>query len=351
MPLSRLGPSLLLGLNILLALVINLAHLGSYLSPEYLYWPALANLAYPFLASCNLCFLAYWLYQKRRAVYLPLTCLILGLPQFFNTWAWNLLGTSPPPDKLRIMSYNTHYFGPNASKQQAILKLIQEQEPHILCVQEFSGQQPQQRQKAEQFLKEKLQLSHQIQGGKSSLGIYSRYPIINSGLIPFPASANAALFADIKTPKNTLRIYCLHLQSIQLGKDVDSLLHKDQLSKIDQAPTRNKYRNIGSKLKRAFVQRADQTQILKAHFQSSPYPIIIAGDLNDVPSSYAYRQIKGPYQDGFLLGSWGLGTTYAGPLPFLRIDYIFHDAKFKNYGFQRILQTFSDHHALVLDLN
>ena len=83
-------------------------------------------------------------------------------------------------------------------------------------------------------------------------------------------------------------------------------------------------RAIGSRLKSAFVLRAEQAQIIANYIKDSPYPVIVMGDFNDTPQSYAYRKIRKGIHDAFRLAGGGFGNTYSGDLPSFRIDFIMH---------------------------
>ena len=58
----------------------------------------------------------------------------------------------------------------------------------------------------------------------------------------------------------------------------------------------------------------------------SPYPVVLAGDLNDSPMSYTCGHLrKGRVRDTFGVGDIGLGATHIGTVPGLRIDGILAD--------------------------
>ena len=44
----------------------------------------------------------------------------------------------------------------------------------------------------------------------------------------------------------------------------------------------------------------EQADTIAKYIQQSPYPVIVCGDFNDVPGSYAYRTVKGNLQDVFV---------------------------------------------------
>ncbi|MEI9806486.1 MAG: hypothetical protein WDO16_00675 [Bacteroidota bacterium] len=64
--------------------------------------------------------------------------------------------------------------------------------------------------------------SHDNDGDKHFIGniIFSRYPIIDSGMIryPRPTLPESLMHADIRINNDTVRVYTTHLQSLQLKK-------------------------------------------------------------------------------------------------------------------------------------
>ncbi|HAT48508.1 MAG TPA: hypothetical protein DCS71_06200, partial [Flavobacteriales bacterium] len=72
--------------------------------------------------------------------------------------------------------------------------------------------------------------------------------------------------------------------------------------------------------------RAKQSHILKAKMAESPYPVVLAGDFNDVPMSYALRQLRDArVRDAFAASTRGLGGTHIGMIPGVRIDGVMVD--------------------------
>lgn len=49
---------------------------------------------------------------------------------------------------------------------------------------------------------------------------------------------------------------------------------------------------------------------IRAVIDSTHYPVIVAGDFNDTPSSYTYRRLKGDMTDGFRAVGNGFGGTF-----------------------------------------
>lgn len=350
--------SLLLGPNILLALLSLLAYLAAFCSPALWSWPSFLALAFPYMLLGHLLCIIYWLWRKKRAVYISLASLLIGIMPLKHSFGLPFRWQELPPDNIRCMSYNVQYFGvthlpkeQQEGHQQGILDYILAQRPKILCGQEFSGaNKGATTQKALNYLKAGG-LQHSKTGGASSLFIASAYPIRETGLLSFPASHNAALFADIELPqKQIIRVYSLHLQSIGLGAEADEVFKKENIQQIDDAKMRSKYRKIGSKIRRAMVQRADQVQILAEHIQKSPYPVLLLGDFNDLPLSYSLGRMRSlGLSDSFAERGKGWGSTYSGNIPFLRIDYALASPEFRVHKHQVLHKNYSDHYPLLVD--
>ncbi|MBH8560064.1 endonuclease/exonuclease/phosphatase family protein, partial [Hymenobacter negativus] len=62
---------------------------------------------------------------------------------------------------------------------------------------------------------------------------------------------------------------------------------------------------------------------LLARVARSPYPVLLAGDTNDLPYSYVYDQLADHLQNAWATVGLGIGATYNGKLPGLRIDQQF----------------------------
>jgi endonuclease/exonuclease/phosphatase family metal-dependent hydrolase len=108
-------------------------------------------------------------------------------------------------------------------------------------------------------------------------------------------------------------------------------------------------RGILSKLKRATIIRSHQADMVKEAIESSPYTSIVTGDFNDVPNSYTYYTISDDLQDAFLKKSFGVGRTFSGISPTLRIDYILASKNLSVLQFDRHVRKYSDHYMLVAD--
>ena len=180
--------------------------------------------------------------------------------------------------------------------------------------------------------------------------IFSKYPIINQQSVSnFPHNYNYIFqYADIVKGSDTIRVFNCHLQSLRFSANNLKYIDKPSLkTDID----RENSKNLISKFKNAFVKRRVQADNVRTEIDKSPYPVIVCGDFNDVPNSYAYETIGHGLQDAFVVKGAGLGRTFSSISPTLRIDNIFIDKNYTVNQFTRIPKKLSDHFPLIADID
>ena len=80
--------------------------------------------------------------------------------------------------------------------------------------------------------------------------------------------------------------------------------------------------------------------------------ILLCGDFNDTPLSYTYHRIKSAgFTDCFVVAGRGIGHTYAGKLPLLRIDYLWGNERIQPLKFNRLRFKGSDHYPVLMEFN
>ena len=179
--------------------------------------------------------------------------------------------------------------------------------------------------------------------------IFSRLPIVDSGLIRFPkpSMAEAFIYADVVMNTDTVRVYTTHLQSVQFKKQDFETIEK--LKKNEDGAVENS-KGIFAKLKRGVVKRSVQAEVVRNMVARSPHPFVLTGDFNDVPNSYTYFTIKGDRKDAFTQSGKGIGRTFSNVAPTLRIDYIITDEQFTVDQYIRHFVPYSEHYPVIADL-
>ncbi len=312
-------------------------------------------------------FLIGWLFVRPKRSLISAVPLLIGYKSIIVFLAFHpshSFQSKKDTNAIRIATWNVARFVElkknNNKGSQVRLKMmdqIREQNADILCLQEFQTSTNPEYYDNIDFIRQQLNypyfyFSYDEDGEMQyySSIIFSRFPIIDSGLVryPRPTLPEVLIHADIKVNDDTIRVYTTHLQSLQFRKsDYDKI---SSIERADQDSLISKSRTIFSKLKRGIVYRGIQARIVHEELKKSAYPYLLCGDMNDVPNSYTYSTVRGNLQDAFLKKGWGIGRTFTSLSPTLRIDYIFTDKNFQVQQFNRLVKSLSDHYMLVADV-
>ncbi|TMI96450.1 MAG: endonuclease/exonuclease/phosphatase [Bacteroidetes bacterium] len=358
----------LITLNIILALFYLLASLAPYLNPHRWWSVSLLGLFFPFLFASLVLSILFWSLIKWKYALVFFIVLIFGWNSLKVSFAFHMtrqFNYEKQPQALRVVSWNVARFveimknnNKGSQTRLKMMELLKQQNADVLCLQEFhtSSERPGYYDNIS-YIQKQLNypyyyFSFDEDGSKlyySSI-VFSRLPIIDSGLIiyPRPSLPEVLLHIDVKLNQDTVRIFTSHMQSVQFKKDDYQRI--DEIKNYEDSLVTNS-RTIFSKLKRAIQYRSAQTVIVRNQIQSSPYPVIFCGDFNDIPNSYTYYKIRGDMQDAFLEKGFGIGRTFTALSPTLRIDYILASKQFSILQFNRVTKKYSDHYMLVADLS
>ncbi len=346
-------------LNIFVAVALAVSYLAPYVNPQQSWIPAMSGLFYPLLFVLNALFVAWWLIRWRWYFMISLLTLLLG---------WNVIfshvspGKSKPvgsyDDALKVLSYNVRLFnqhvtgGKNLFTRNAIFNLVKSENAGVVCFQEFFHGNEKYFPTIEPFIAMQDAKNYyadyvKISGDRKHYGLatFSKYPIIGKGKIRFEgALSNSGIYTDILFQGDTVRVFNFHLESVHFSKS-DREYMRDMVD-----PTLTNASGsvvIFKKLRRAFISRAQQAETVARYIAASPYAVIVCGDFNDTPASYTYHTIKNHrLKDAFLESGSGIGATYAGGIPFLRIDYILHSPELEAYRFKEHHVDYSDHYPV-----
>ncbi len=331
--------------NIVCTVLTFLAYVLPFLAPKLFPLLSVLTLILPLFLLVNALFFIYWLLQLKRQMILSGLVLLLGIT-FINKF-YKFSSNELPKEEgdFVVMSYNVRLFNlfqwlPKEGVGGDILKFINELNPDILCIQEFS-------ESAKVDLRVYKYKYIYMQGNKIKTGqaIFSKFPIINDGIIELPKSDNSVVFADIRKGKDTIRVYNMHLQSIKITPDVNEM--QENVDAINQ----EKSTQVFKRLRLAFEKQQSQAELLMHHKNDCNYPVIICGDMNNSAFSYVYRSIKGNLNDCFEEAGNGFGQTYNFKYYPARIDYIFADKLIKVKSFQNFPKFVnSDHYPVMTRL-
>ncbi len=351
--LKKVFHRILLIINVVLGLSLLMSYLAVLINPEDFALPAFFGLAYPYILLLNIFMVIGWAMLLRYEALISVVLIALGAGHFLNYI--QLFRTREAKEgTFKVISYNVHAFNyfegkKGASSQKNVMNFVKSAKPDIICMQEFffAGNPAEVARMVNTTTGIKFNSHIKLLGsGKNrfyGVATFTSYPIIKKGEVVHPNSSSLTIYTDVVIQKDTFRIYNNYLQSFRLKRMERSFF--EELTSAEDKET--EVRNLSARLKKGFISRSNQAKAVRDHIRNCPYPVIVAGDFNDTPVSYAYRKIRKDLNDSFVNSGYGAGFTYKGNYPPNRIDYILYDNALVNNNFEIVRVRFSDHYPIV----
>jgi len=231
----------------------------------------------------------YWIIRFKRQFLLSLIILIIGYNYVTSLYQFSSSKHSSE-EELSIMSYNVRMFNTygwtdEKNIPEKITNFITEKDPDILLTQEHTLDQTK--------LKEIYPYHFVHKKGRNSefgSAIFSKYPIIQRISLDFPHDGNNnAIYTDLLVKEDTLRVFNVHFQSLNVKPDIGSLRREDS-------------KKLLGRLGYGFGLQQEQAEMLMEKVNKTPYKTIVAGDFNNTAFSYIYEFINtnGRFNDAFL---------------------------------------------------
>jgi endonuclease/exonuclease/phosphatase family metal-dependent hydrolase len=354
--------------NIAVVIFFLLGCYASWFNPRHFWFIGLFTLATLYFLLIMIGFFIFWLFVKRKFIFISLLGIVLAWKPMHQVFAfrWPVNFTMiKHPANIRVMSWNVEHFDilehkTHPERKQEMIDLINQYQPDVCCFQEMVA--------SDNFptainylpdMSNRMGIPNYFYSynrkldfdGKHHFGIitFSKYPIISQHTVSYMPNDYNSIFQyiDILKDSDTIRVFNIHLQSLRFSES--------NLKYIDDPTIKNdsdiqKSESILAKFRTGFLKRQLQSERIKQALNESPYPIIVCGDFNDVPNSYAYSTIGKDLKNAFAEKGSGIGRTFSGISPTLHIDNIFMDKRFNVEQFVRVKKKLSDHFPVITDL-
>lgn len=290
---------------------------AGYLSP-------LGLLVLPLAVFSTLATVVAAFFRARGISLLFGTACLISLFLCGKFWALSFSTDKSDAYSLRLVSWNAEGFQLNQDTLQASAAFIRSLYSDVICLQERPHDNLLHRDRISEEFAYPYRVFNSREDEVLNLAVYSRFPLSNRKEYYFPDSYNKVLQIDLQYNGTTIRLFNIHLQTTGMTPafQENNLLHTYQLN----AAERNR-----------------QARLLAEAIASSPYPVIVCGDLNDTPVSYAYRKLTGQLRDCFLEAGSGWGGTYQPVHNLFRIDYTFCSPELKTSAYHLYNNCWSDH--------
>ena len=345
-------------LSAVVAVVLVLTYLVPYVNPSRVWFFPALGLAAPITYVAGVILMLYWIIRWRwlRAGVMILI-VVIGFFKVSLFWRPDIRRTyeddSQNPDRgtFKVMTYNVRsFYGENGhSSVEDILRLIEEQDPDIICLQEFNARLAA---RSEEFslLEEKYESAGFGRTAapdsvyEAPLAVLSKFRILRSGTVLTPASS---VWADLMVGDDTVRVFNNHLRSTAINAADNVYITEHRF--LSDTARETKILSIVGRLRENSVLRAAQVDSIARVIDATHTRRIVCGDFNDTPMSYVYRTMAHGLRDAFRSCGSGYSHTYRGFFNTLRIDYVLSGG-FEPVTYETLMVDYSDHHPVVVRL-
>ena len=367
-PLKKIFRIVLLTLNVIVLGCLLLSAFSGYISPLRFVFFSYLGLFFPFILVANIAVFFAWLFfHQWKQVLLHLIVFGICGGAIYTYCPLHKQIKDIPEDAIKILTYNVMRFNhlknnDSGDPSNKILQYIQENDADIVCIQEFGASKSDANHLTETTIMNVMKkypyhfhhsLHFPYQGEVFGLAIFSRFPILSTETVPYESAFNGSFKTELDIHGKRVTLINNHLESNKLSEEERSNYY--QLTKeIDTQSLDAFTQTMTKRLTPAFQTRAIQAQIISQIIKENKNPyLIVCGDFNDTPISYARYKIKADLRDAFVDSGFGLGITYNKYRFLFRIDYILHSKNIKSYNCTVGNLKDSDHYPLwcYLQLN
>ncbi len=354
----------MLASNFVAAFFMLMSLLGTVISPEKFIFPAYFTLIFPIAIVVNIGFVIFWLLARKWLFLISLSLLLYSSAEISNTFPVHI--GKPKSIELNnsfsILSFNTMGCGSlkkhTKKKPNQVIQYIMDSDADIVCLQEYAINDNDEHLTTADinriFVKypyKHIQFRSFQGNNRYGIATFSKYPILLKKKIEYPSIFNSSMYTDINVKGTRIRFVNNHLESNRITEK-DRAMPLSLKDKFDTDNLKGITRHLSRKLAVAYKRRAFQAVVVAKVIDDSPYKVIVCGDFNDVPSSYAYTKVKGNLKDAFSETGTGFGWTFNDRLYHFRIDYILYDSDaFSVVDFKLDAVDYSDHYPVHCTVN
>ncbi|WP_417012916.1 endonuclease/exonuclease/phosphatase family protein [Alistipes sp.] len=362
-PLGRLFDAVFAVATMLVALLLLFMYLSPYVSPDASWVFSVLGLVAPVIYVAGIMLFLYWVVRWRWGYgTLLLALLLIGVPKISLYYKIDPLRRYGEPayerSALKVMAYNVRMFygDDGRSTVDSLAAFVGRCDPDILCLEEFNDSARGAAARFDSLIAPHYRRAVYSRDGAGtegvSLAVYSKLRILASGRVDCIDDADtsrvAAVWADLKLGRDTVRVFCNHLRSTHIKSDDGEYLMNYRF--LTDTARHKKLHSILSRLRYNSISRSHQVDTLEKLIAAAPRARIVCGDFNDTPLSYTYRLMSRGLQDAFRCKGRGYSHTFRGFYNTLRIDYVLVSDQFEVLSYEVPAVDFSDHRPVFVRL-
>ena len=298
---------------------------------------ACVGLTFPFFLILNLILLMVWIMVCWRRAWIVLAGFLLSYPSI-RIYVPLHFEAELPEDCIKVVSYNVaNYTMDKVYKNpfDSVYAFLERQNADIVCLQEDCGKKNASMRSMETLYpyNDTVHLNMPSIKSVNAVGIHTRYPILRKERINYESRANGSVAFFLLIDRDTVIVVNNHLESNHLSEK-DRKSYNDMITGgMNREDTEAETKMLLNKLSESAVQRAPQAEAVHRYVEAHRgYPIILCGDFNDNPISYARRTIAEGLTDCYVESGNGPGITFYQRGFFFRIDQIMCSSHFTPYN-------------------
>lgn len=335
-----------------LAIFAILASTGHIYNPYHGEFIPLLTLGLPLLLIANGILLIWWAIKWKRWVFVSLIGILANYSFIGSMYQF---GSSEQvqtqEETINVVTYNVQNFDwqPTLWSLTDIAVFLLDENIDVICFQEYA--------ESETFNEDSVASVlnflpyYKIERNSEedlNLAIFSKFPISSTGNYKHKGITKA-MWVDVQIEGKPVRVFNCHLQTTNVNQTRGEL-EKNMVLDLDTEVSSAVQKMLSAATKNYRI-RIRQADALNKIIGKSPYPTIVCGDLNSVPTSYSYWKIRGELIDGFLECGSGYAATYRYMKQLYKIDYIFHSKELKGINYWVKKLDYSDHYPTVMRLS
>lgn len=348
-------------ISIIIYLATILAAFGGDINPDYLTFPSLLSLVFPYLAILTIIVTVAWgLGRKIILCGLGIGTIVICLTPLSEAFP---LASSRKPESgkqtFKIISWNVLHTKdirqPNYNGNRAVEFMINSG-ADVICLAELFNFEPSELINSTKTERDSLFKLYPYRVGlySNDIKLISKYPASRIEKIHTDEEGKCRFdFFKIDFPDNhPLVVGVVHLYSYGLSEEERQVISEIKSVQTAKSSMKELEGSIFNKMRVAFRKRAQDATILRNAINEIPQdiPLIVCGDFNDVPTSWTYRIVRGEdLRDAYSETNFGPAITYNLHGFYFHIDQMLYRGPLTALNLDVNKINSSDHYPLVAE--
>ena len=346
-------------ISVVVYLATIIAAFGGRINPDYITFPSILCLVFPFLAIFSIVLVIFWgLCRKIFFCALGIVTIVICLTPLSQAFP---MGSPRSPQGegqvFKIISWNVLHGHdirqPDYPGNRAVEFMIGSG-ADIIALTELRQFSKFDFTNFTREMKDSLFAVYPYNAGTNTtdIKILSKYPVERIGKIRLDQTGTCRYdFFKVQFPENRqLVVVMVHLFSYGLSEEERNVVTEINSMETAKSSVKEFKGEIRRKLRNAFQQRAEDATLLREDLDdiATDIPLIVCGDFNDVPASWTYNIVRGDdLRDAYAETNFGPAVTYNLHAFYFHIDQMLYRGPIEALDLTVGKINTSDHYPLI----